>query len=98
MTLLPWVGSLGLLAIEGSYVPQILRLHRLKRSDELSYFFPALNAVGRCLALAFAVSQGQHVFVAGFLLGILLRLTLLVQIALYRKQQPRAASEAEAIA
>jgi hypothetical protein len=79
------VGAAGIVAIEGSYVPQILRLHRLKRSDELSYFFPSLNAVGRLMALIFSVAQGQQVFVGGFLLGILLRLTLLVQIAIYRR-------------
>lgn len=81
-----WLGSAGLVAIESSYVPQITRLHRLKRADEVSYFFPALNAFGRVLALAYSISTAQHVFVGGFLLGIVLRVVLLAQVAWYRRR------------
>lgn len=88
MTELPslwWLGSLGLVAIEASYVPQITRLARLKRADEVSYFFPGLNAGGRVLALVYSVASHQHVFVAGFVLGIALRAILLGQVAWYRR-------------
>ena len=77
MTSFWWLGSAGIAAIEGSYVPQILRLFRLKRAEEVSYLFPLLNAGGRVLALLYALSHGESVFVGGFFLGIVLRLVLL---------------------
>jgi len=91
MTSMAWVGTAGILAIEGSYVPQILRLFRLKRAEELSLFFPALNLVGRLLALTYSVLTRDHVFTVGFLAGALLRLTLLIQVAWYRGAGRRAA-------
>ena len=78
------LGSLGLVLVEGSYLPQIVRLHRLKRADDVSLLFPALNMGGRFLALGYALSSGQSVFVFGFLAGILVRGTLLCQVAWYR--------------
>lgn len=75
----------GFLAIEASYVPQIVRLHRMKRAEEVSLLFPALNLLGRVLALAYALGEGETVFVSGFALGIALRLVLLVQVAWYRR-------------
>jgi uncharacterized protein with PQ loop repeat len=81
-----WVGTAGVLAIEGSYLPQILRLFRLKRAEELSLFFPGLNFIGRLLALTYALVTRDHVFTAGFFLGALLRLTLLAQVAWYRRK------------
>jgi lipid-A-disaccharide synthase-like uncharacterized protein len=90
MISIQWVGTAGILAIEGSYVPQITRLYRLKRADEISLFFPGLNLAGRLLALAYSVVVGDHVFVLGFLLGALLRATLLLQVAWYRRVASRA--------
>jgi lipid-A-disaccharide synthase-like uncharacterized protein len=75
----------GIVAIEGSYVPQIVRLARLKRAEELSLFFPGLNLVGRLLALTYSIVMRDHVFIAGFLLGAMLRLTLLLQVWWYRR-------------
>ncbi len=79
-----WLGGVGLVAIESSYLPQIARLYRLKRADHVSFFFPALNAIGRALALVYALAAHNPVFVSGFILGIALRVILLVQVAWYR--------------
>lgn len=84
-----WIGSAGLLAIEGSYMPQIARLHRLKQADELSYFFPGLNFAGRILALTYSVLEHQSVFTIGFIVGAALRLTLLGQVSWYRARARR---------
>ena len=85
------LGVLGLIAIEGSYFPQILRLYRLKRADEVSLLFPALNLVGRLLAMTYAILTQEHVFSAGLIVGILLRGTLLLQVLWYRRE-PRVAN------
>jgi len=85
MVSMVWIGTAGIVAIEGSYVPQIVRLFRLKRSEELSLLFPALNLVGRLLALTYSLLAKDHVFTVGFFFGALLRLTLLLQIAWYRR-------------
>ena len=88
-----WLGTAGILAIEGSYFPQIARLFRLKRAEELSLLFPALNLVGRLLALSYALLTKDHVFTVGFFVGALLRLTLLLQIAWYRRAAPAGAAD-----
>ena len=88
------LGSLGLLSIEVSYLPQIVRLHRLKRADEVSLFFPSLNGLGRLFALAYSLHSHQPVFVAGFLAGLMLRCTLLVQVIYYRYVLPARAERA----
>jgi lipid-A-disaccharide synthase-like uncharacterized protein len=86
------IGSLAIVVMEASYVPQILRVARRKSAEDVSIFFPALNLVGRVLAVAYALSRGDSVFVLGFLVGAMLRATLLVQVAYYRHFfRPRAA-------
>jgi lipid-A-disaccharide synthase-like uncharacterized protein len=95
------LGTLGLLCIEGSYLPQIARLYRLKHADDVSVFFPSLNLFGRALAVAYSVAQNQPVFVVGFTLGILLRGVLLSQVVYYRwqgKRPKRSAPEVTEIA
>ncbi len=89
MLAVTWLGTAGILAIEGSYFPQIARLYRLKRAEEVSLFFPALNLVGRLLALAYSMATSEHVFTIGFLVGAVLRLTLLLQVAWYRRGERR---------
>lgn len=80
-----FLGSLGMIAIEASYIPQIARLFRLRRADDVSLFFPSLNALGRVLALTYSVLSHQPVFVVGFIVGLVLRCTLLAQVVWYRK-------------
>lgn len=82
------LASVGMLAIEASYVPQILRLWRLKRADEVSFLFPGLNFVGRLLVAIYSFQQGQAVLALGFLVGMVLRLTLLCQVVWYRRVRP----------
>jgi PQ loop repeat len=86
MSPLGLLGAVGMLAIEASYLPQIARLHRFKHADDMSYFFPALNAAGRVLALAYALGSHNDIFVGGFILGIALRLVLLGQVTWYRRR------------
>ena len=78
------LGSIGLVAVEASYVPQLLRLYRLKHADEVSLAFPALNLFGRALALTYSIMQHQPVFIAGFVVGITMRGILLGMVAWYR--------------
>jgi lipid-A-disaccharide synthase-like uncharacterized protein len=82
----PWwfLGTAGLIAIEGSYLPQIFRLHRLKRANDVSIFFPALNLGGRLLALSYALLTHESVFTVGLIVGVILRATLLTQVVAYR--------------
>jgi lipid-A-disaccharide synthase-like uncharacterized protein len=86
MTLTWLLGAAGLVAIEGSYVPQIVRLFRLKKADEISYLFPGLNLAGRLMALAYSIAVGNAVFSVGFFFGAALRLALLAQVAWYRRR------------
>jgi uncharacterized protein with PQ loop repeat len=81
-----------MLIIEGSYFPQIARLYRLKRAEEVSLFFPGMNFAGRLVALTYSIVTGEHVFTVGFLVGALLRLTLLLQVAWYRRLEARASA------
>jgi uncharacterized protein with PQ loop repeat len=83
-----WIGTAGIVAIESSYLPQILRLFRLKRAEEISLFFPALNFAGRILALTYSLLTRDSVFTFGFLFGAMLRLTLLLQVLWYRRRLP----------
>lgn len=87
MTPLPYwvIGSLGMIAVEASYLPQIARLARRKSADDVSLVFPLLNLAGRLLALGYSVAVGDRVFVAGFVIGACLRGALLVQVAYYRR-------------
>jgi len=86
-----WIGTAGIVAIEGSYLPQIFRLFRLKRAEELSLFFPALNLAGRLLALTYSLLTHDTVFTFGFFFGAMLRLTLLLQVIWYRRASARPA-------
>ncbi len=96
MTDINWLfGSIGLLAIEGSYLPQIARLYRLKRSEDVSLFFPGLNLLGRVCALVYSASKNEHMFVAGLVLGIALRAVLLTQVLWYRHRARRVYRELE---
>jgi hypothetical protein len=81
------LGAVGMFAIELSYVPQIVRLARLKRADDVSYFFPALNFGGRICALVYSLAMGSSIFGIGFFVGATLRLTLLVQVMWYRRSR-----------
>jgi lipid-A-disaccharide synthase-like uncharacterized protein len=80
-----WIGTLGVIAVETSYVPQILRLHKLKQAEELSFFFPVLNLLGRALALTYALGNHENVFSRGLIIGITLRAIFFAQVVYYRR-------------
>lgn len=82
-----WVlGTLGIVAMEASYVPQIVRLARLGHAEQLSVLFPALNLSGRLAAFSYSVLVGQAVFGVGFFFGSLIRAVLLGQILVLRRR------------
>ena len=85
-----WPIVLGLLAtglVEGSYLPQLWRLHQLKHADEFSLLFPLLNLIGRLAGLFAATLQHNTVFSGFFLVGIVVRATLLAQVLYYRSHR-----------
>jgi uncharacterized protein with PQ loop repeat len=85
-----WLGTLGVIAVETSYVPQILRLRKLQQAEELSLFFPVLNLAGRVLALVYALLNHESVFSRGLMLGIILRAIFFAQVVYYRcRSSPR---------
>ena len=87
-----WHLFLGLIAtwlVEGSYVPQLWRLYKLKHADEFSLLFPLLNLMGRIAGLAASILKQDAVFSGFFLVGIVVRLTLLCQVLYYRARARR---------
>lgn len=84
------VGVLGMWCMEGSYVPQIVRLWRIKHADDISLLFPGLNLFGRLCAMLYAAHMGSFVFAGGFLVGWLIRLTFFLQVLWYRRKLVRA--------
>lgn len=91
------LGALGIVAMEASYVPQIVRLARVGRAEQLSPLFPALNLGGRLAVLGYSVHIGQAVFGIGFFCGALLRGVLLVQILVLRRRAQRPAAGVPAL-
>lgn len=87
-----WLGTLGVIAVETSYVPQILRLHKLKQAEELSFFFPVLNLLGRAIALSYALLTHESVFSKGLIIGITLRAIFFAQVVYYRRLKHRASA------
>lgn len=83
------LGTAGIVAMEASYVPQIVRLAKVGRAEQLSPLFPALNLGGRLAALAYSILIGQAVFGIGFFCGALLRGVLLAQILVLRRRTQR---------
>lgn len=90
------LGSLGIWLIELSYVPQITKLYRRKTTQDISLLFPGLNLAGRLLAMGYSMAIGEQIFAIGFMLGSLMRATLLFQVIYYRWLRPRIARPTEA--
>lgn len=87
--LLLWLGASGVWLVEASYLPQIVRLFRLKESDEFSFLFPTINIFGRLAGIAASVAGGNAMLGWFFVVGIVLRLVLLSQVVYYRgKRRP----------
>lgn len=86
------VGALGIVIIELSYVPQIVRIIRRGSAEDVSAVFLAMNVAGRICAMAYAMSRGDGVFTLGFTVGSFVRATLLTQVLVYRLRARRVAS------
>lgn len=85
MTAAYWLlGSLGFVAIEASYVPQLLRVFRRKHADDISLLFPGLNFAGRVAAFGYSLHLADVILIVGFVFGLMLRGALLFQVAYYR--------------
>ena len=70
--------------IECAYLPQLLRLARLKEANAISLFFPMLSVLGRLLAIAYMAYKGENIFAAGICVGVVLRGAFLGQVAYYK--------------
>lgn len=79
-----WVAVLALWLMEASYLPQLIRLYRVKEAEEFALLFPILNVTGRFLVMLYSHSRGEDVLALGFLGGLTLRVTLLLQVLYYR--------------
>lgn len=93
----PILGTIGLVLIESSYLPQLARLWKHKDARGISPLFPGLNLAGRLLAWAYALHSGAAVFSAGFALGVLLRLAFFALVLRYRVPPAPAAPAAPAL-
>lgn len=80
------MGGVGMAFIEASYLTQIVRLSQRKEADDISLMFPGLNLLGRIMAMVSSIFLNSPVFVLGFMVGILLRLTFFLQVVWYRYQ------------
>ena len=73
--------------IEFSYMPQIVRLFRMKEAHEFHFLYPLLNLLGRILGLVTGIATHRQDISLGFAMGILVRLTLLCQVIYYRSRE-----------
>ena len=81
------IGLIGMLGIEASYVPQIIRLFQTKKAGDVSPFFPGMNLMGRIMAFAYSMHLGQSILGLGFFIGMTLRAVFLVQVLHYQNRE-----------
>ena|SRR5688572_1144388 len=86
--LLAVLGTLGIVLIEASYVPQIARLVQRKEANDVALLFPGLNFSGRVLALIYAVAVDEPIFSVGLTFGVGVRFMFLVFVVHYRYVRP----------
>lgn len=79
-----WVATVAMWLMESSYLPQLVRLYRLKEAEEFSLLFPLMNLTGRVLVMIYSYYRGEYVLAGGFLGGLCLRCSLLMQVLYYR--------------
>ena len=84
-----WLIVVAMWLMEGSYAPQVIRLHRVKESDEISLLFPLSNLTGRLLVMLYSAAVGEKVLALGFFVGIALRTVFLCQVLYYRWRRRR---------
>ena len=78
------IGLLGMLAIEASYVPQIIKLYKTQKAGDVSPLFPGMNLLGRVMAFSYSMHLGQAILGFGFFIGMTLRAVFLVQVLYYQ--------------
>lgn len=79
-----WLAVLGMGLMECSYIPQLAKLYQMKEADEFSLLFPSMNFLGRLLAAAYSLSIHQYTLGFGFVFGMAIRFTLMMQVIYYR--------------
>jgi uncharacterized protein with PQ loop repeat len=81
------IAFFGCAAVETCYLPQLVRLYRLKESEEISLVFPALNVLGRLTTVLCLAHLGQNIFAFWIAIGLLLRSSFLGQVIYYRRRR-----------
>jgi hypothetical protein len=82
-----WLAVIGMWMMEGSYIPQLVRLYRKKEAEDISLWFPCMNLTGRLCVMMYSFGQGEAALAGGFLLGIVLRGTFFGQVLYYRRRK-----------
>lgn len=75
---------LGPALVESSYVPQIVRLYRLKHAEEISLLWPSLNLAGRAVNIVITWHAGLMFFSMAVVFGLILRGAFFGQVLYYR--------------
>jgi len=85
--------AVGMAIVELGYLPQLVKLYRLKRADEFSLWMPLAAVVGRSLLMTYGLLEGggARAIGLGFLVGISLRSTLMLQVLYYDWKERRRA-------
>ncbi|HET6386764.1 MAG TPA: PQ-loop repeat-containing protein [Armatimonadota bacterium] len=91
MGLIDWkdISLAGLICVEISYLPQIVRLYRVKEAHEFHILYPMLNILGRVLVLAGGLALHRIDIEVGMFVGIVVRFTLLGQVWYYHAREAR---------
>ena len=91
MGIIPWkdISLAGLICVEISYLPQIVRLYRVKEAHEFHILYPLLNILGRLLVLAGGLALHRMDIEVGMFLGIIVRFILLGQVWYYHAREAR---------
>lgn len=82
-----WTAVVAMWLMEGSYLPQLWRLHKMKQAEEISLLFPTMNLTGRTLVFAYTLHSGDGILALGFVCGLVLRATFLLQTLYYRRRR-----------
>lgn len=84
------VGAIGYVVIvELAPLPQIIKLHATKESDQVSILFTVALALGRLLGLPYIFEKQAHIMFWGIAVGALLRIILLFQTYYYQRRYNR---------
>jgi len=77
-------GIFGMLLIQGSYVPQLLRTYKTKDVNGLSAGFISMIMIGCFFYLLYAISIHDPIYIASNTITILADITLLIMIYMYK--------------